>query len=76
VLDQLTLLYVPLRILTDMEVRQGEERVFAMKGSIALSQNPVVEFDYRSNGADSLHIEARDSQGVSWRRNFPIGQGS
>ena len=76
VLDQLTLLYVPLRILTDMEVRQGEERVFAMKGSIALSQNPVVEFDYRSNGADSLHIEARDSQGVSWTRNFPIGQGS
>jgi sulfur-oxidizing protein SoxY len=59
-----------------MEVRQGEERVFAMKGSIALSQNPVVEFDYRSNGADSLHIEARDSQGVSWTRNFPIGQGS
>lgn len=76
VLDQLTLLYVPLRMVTDMEVRQGEERVFAMKGSIALSQNPVVEFDYRSNGAESLHIEARDSAGASWARDFPVGQGS
>ena len=76
VLDQLTLLYVPLRIVTDVEVRQGEERVFALKGSIAMSQNPVVEFDYRSNGAESLHIEARDSSGGAWARDFPIGQGS
>jgi sulfur-oxidizing protein SoxY len=76
VLDQLTLLYVPLRIVTDVEVRQGEERVFALKGSIAMSQNPVVEFDYRSNGAESLHIEARDSAGASWTRDFPVGQGS
>jgi sulfur-oxidizing protein SoxY len=76
VLDQLTLLYVPLRIVTDVEVRQGEERVFALKGSIAMSQNPVVEFDYRSNGAETLHIEARDSSGGAWARDFPVGQGS
>ena len=76
VLDQLTLLYVPLRIVTDVEVRQGEERVFALKGSIAMSQNPVVEFDYRSNGAETLHIEARDSAGAAWARDFPVGQGS
>ncbi len=76
VLDPLTLLYVPLRIVTDMEVRQGEERVFALKGSIAMAQNPVVEFDYRANGAETLHIEARDSAGAAWTRDFPVGQGS
>jgi sulfur-oxidizing protein SoxY len=70
------LLYVPLRIITGVEVRQGEERVFAMQGSIALSQDPIVEFDYRSNGAQSLHIEATDSAGASWSRDFPVGQGS
>jgi sulfur-oxidizing protein SoxY len=76
VLDQLTLLYVPLRIITDMEVRQGDERVFAMKGSIAMAQDPAVEFDYRANGAETLHIEARDSEGAVWVRDFPVGQGS
>jgi sulfur-oxidizing protein SoxY len=76
VLDQLTLLYVPLRIVTDMEVTQGEERVFAMKGSITLSQDPVVDFDYRVNGAESMHVRVRDSDGASWERTFPIGQGS
>ena len=76
VLDQLTLFYVPLRIITDMEVTQGDERVLAMKGSITLSQNPVVDFDYRVNGAETMHVLVRDSDGASWERSFPIGQGS
>ena len=76
VLDQLTLLYVPLRIVTDVEVVQGDERVFAMKGSITLSQDPVVDFDYRVNGAETMHVRVRDSDGASWEQSFPIGQGS
>jgi len=76
VLDQLTLLYVPLRILTELEVKQGEERVFTMKGSMTMAQDPVVDFDYRTNGAGALHIEARDSDGAAWSRDFPVGQGS
>ncbi|MEI9902081.1 MAG: thiosulfate oxidation carrier protein SoxY [Hyphomicrobium sp.] len=76
VLDQLTLLYVPLRIITELEVMQGEERVFAMKGSMTMAQDPVIDFDYRSKRATALHIEARDSGGASWARDFPIGQGS
>jgi sulfur-oxidizing protein SoxY len=76
VLDQLTLLYVPLRIVTDVEVVQGDERVFAMKGSITLSQDPVVDFDYRVNGAETMHVRVRDSDGAAWEQSFPIGQGS
>jgi sulfur-oxidizing protein SoxY len=76
VLDQLTLLYVPLRIITDLEVRQGDERVFAMKGSMTLSQNPEIDFDYRVNGADKMNVVAKDSDGASWQQSFPIGQGS
>ena len=76
VLDQLTLLYVPLRIITDMEVLRGDERVLAMKGSMTMSQNPVVDFDYRVNGAETMHVLVRDSSGASWDRSFPIGQGS
>jgi sulfur-oxidizing protein SoxY len=76
VLDQLTLLYVPLRIITDMEVLQGTERVFSMRGSITLSQDPAIGFDYRVNGADKMHVLVKDSAGAAWERSFPIGQGS
>jgi len=76
VLDQLTLLYIPLRIVTDLEVLQGDERVLAMKGSMTLSQNPVLDFDYRLNGAETLQVLVRDSDGASWEKTFPIGQGS
>lgn len=76
VLDQLTLLYVPLHIVTDMEVRQGDERVFSMRGSISISQDPTIEFDYRANGAQTMHVMVKDSEGGSWQHSFPIGQGS
>ncbi len=76
VLDQITLLYVPLRIVTDIEVNQGGERVFAMKGSMTLSQNPAIDFDFRRNGSSKLDIVMRDSDGANWQKTFPIGQGS
>lgn len=76
VLDQLTLLYVPLRIVTDLEVKQGDEPVFTMHGSMTMSQNPEVDFDYRVNGSDKMNVSAKDSDGASWAQSFPIGQGS
>jgi sulfur-oxidizing protein SoxY len=76
VLDQLTLLYIPLRIVTDLEVIQGDEHVLAMKGSMTLSQNPVLDFDYRVNGAETMRVLVRDSDGATWQQSFPIGQGS
>ena len=76
VLDQITLLYIPLRIISNLEVRQGDEQVFTMRGSITMSQDPLIEFDYRVNGADKMHVTVRDTDGASWQKSFPIGQGS
>lgn len=76
VLDQITLLYVPLRIVSEMEVRQGKERVFSMRGSMTLSQDPEIEFDYRVNGSESMQVTVTDTNGASWQESFPIGQGS
>lgn len=76
VLDQITLLYIPLRIVSEMEVRQGEERVFAMRGSMTLSQDPQVGFDYRVNGAQKMQVFVKDTDGASWQREFLINQGS
>lgn len=76
VLDQQTLLYIPLKILSHVAVKAGDEPVVDVTGSMTLAQNPTFEFDYRVNGADKLVVEAHDSDGGSWTQTFPIGQGS
>lgn len=73
VLDQMTLLYVPLLMVDHIEARQGDEMVFEMEGSITLNQNPKVEFDYVTNGAEEMTISARDTSGAKWEQKFPIG---
>ncbi len=73
VLDQITLLYVPLLMVDRIEARQGDELVFEMTGSITLAQNPQVEFDYVTNGAEEMTVVARDTSGATWQRQFPIG---
>jgi sulfur-oxidizing protein SoxY len=44
-----------------------------MTGSITLAQNPRVEFDYVTNGAEEMTVIARDTSGATWQRQFPIG---
>ena len=73
VLDQITLHYVPLRMVSRIEARQGEALVFEMTGSITLAQNPVVEFDYVTGSATELVVTAEDTDGAAWMRRFPIG---
>lgn len=76
VLDQQTLLYVPLKMLSHVSVKLGDEPVVDIAGSITLAQNPSFEFDYRVNGAEKIVVEAEDSDGARWSQSFPIGQGS
>lgn len=76
VLDQQTLLYVPLLMVSRLQVREGNETVMEMDGSITLAQNPQIEFDYKINGSDKLTVQLQDSGGGNWEKSFPIGQGS
>lgn len=76
VLDQITLLYTPLRMVSEISVTQGNEPVFRMEGSIALAQNPSVDFDFKSNGAEKLEVSAKDTDGGTWARAFPVGPSS
>lgn len=76
VLDQLTLLYTPLKIVDRLEVRQGDERVFEMEGSMTVSQDPSIDFDYEVNGAEEMKVRLQDSDGAVWQNTFPLGNGS
>ena len=57
-------------------IRQGEETVFAMEGSIALNENPTIEFDYRRNGSTHMTITARDTDAAAYEHTFPLGPNS
>ena len=76
VLDQMTLLYVPLMMVNKIEAWHGHEMVFEMEGSITMSQNPSVEFDFLTNGAETLTFKAKDTDGKEWKKTLPIGAGS
>ena len=76
VLDQITLLYTPLKMVEHISVRQGDDPVFDMEGSIALNENPSIEFDYARNGASQMTVTATDTDHTVFEKSFPLGPNS
>ncbi len=72
VMDQQTLLYTPMKMVSEINVRHGQDLIFSAEGSIALSQNPVVEFDFKRSGAAEIDVTMKDTDGGTWSRKFPI----
>jgi sulfur-oxidizing protein SoxY len=61
-MNQITRHYIPAKFVEHIVVTQGGELVFEMEGGISLSEDPVIGFDYKSNGAD-LRVRAKDTDG-------------
>ncbi len=74
-MNQITLLYIPARYIDHIEISQGDVKVVDITGSISLSENPVVEFDYRMGGSGPFNINVSDSYGTKWQRSFEMLQG-
>jgi sulfur-oxidizing protein SoxY len=75
-MNQITMLYIPLRFISAVEVRQGDHKLFDLDGSMSLSENPRIWFDYRVNGAGHIAVVARDTNNSVWEQEFPLGSGS
>jgi sulfur-oxidizing protein SoxY len=75
-MNQITMLYLPARFITAIEVRQGDQHLFDLEGSITLSENPRIAFDYQVNGAEVIRVRAQDSSNSLWEQDFAIGSGS
>lgn len=73
VMDQITLLYTPMKMISEVSVRQGGEVLFTAEGSIGLSQNPVIDFDFKRGGSDHIDVTMKDTDGGSWTKSFPVG---
>jgi len=75
-MNQVTMLYIPLRYVDTVEVREGADTLFDLTGSMTLSENPHIEFDYRPNGANSLKVMVKDTSKSVWQGEFAVGSGS
>lgn len=75
-MDQQTLLYIPLRMISALEVRQGDVKLFDMTGSITIAENPYFEFPVSLTGNHQLNVVLKDSDGTEWSRALPIRAGS
>lgn len=76
VLDQITLLYTPLKMVQALSVRRGDELVLEMDGSIGLNENPLIEFDFPRRGAARMTVVATDTDGARFEHTFPLGPSS
>ena len=70
--NQITLLYLPMRAVSDVEVKAGGEPLFQMEGSISLSEDPRIDFSYQLNGASRLKAHMEDTSGAVFDKEFEI----
>jgi sulfur-oxidizing protein SoxY len=61
-MDQITRLYIPAKFVDRIEVKQGDDLVFAMEGGISLSEDPAIQFSYEPTAGD-IHVDAGDTDG-------------
>ena len=70
--NQITLLYLPMRAVSAVEVKEGSEPLFQMEGSISLSEDPRIDFSYQLNGASHLKAHMEDTSGAAFDKEFAI----
>ena len=73
-MDQVTRLYVPAHFVTKVRIWQGDDLLLAIEGGISLSENPAFRFDYRPNSASSFRAEMDDSEGKSFKQEWPAAR--
>jgi sulfur-oxidizing protein SoxY len=73
-MDQLTRLYVPAHFVNSIRIWQGDDLLLAIEGGISISENPAFRFDYRPNGAGGFRAEIKDSEGRSFRQEWPAAR--
>lgn len=70
--DQVSLLYIPLFIVRQLRVWQGDQLVLEMDGGISISENPNIRFSYVPNGASTFRAEAQDTEGHVFKDEWPV----
>jgi sulfur-oxidizing protein SoxY len=70
--DQVTLLNIPAHFIDVLEVRQGDDLLFKVEAGISISEDPVFQFRFTDNGADTVTVHAEDTDGNVFDQSFPL----
>ena len=70
--DPVSLLYIPLFIIRDLRVWQGDQLALEMDGGISISEDPNIRFSYMPNGAANFRAEATDTEGHVYKGEWPV----
>ncbi len=73
-MDQVTRLYVPAHFVSKVRIWQGDDLLLTIESGISISENPAFRFDYRPNGAGSFRAEMEDSEGKSFKQEWPAAR--
>jgi sulfur-oxidizing protein SoxY len=73
-MDQVTRLYVPAHFVNSVCIWQGDDLLLGIQGGISISENPAFRFDYRPNGAGNFRAEMDDSEGQSFKQEWPAAR--
>lgn len=68
--NQVTNLFIPAFFVHELEVFQGDERLWRMEGGISISEDPVFRFSYTPNGSDTIRVRAVDTDGNVYEQSF------
>jgi sulfur-oxidizing protein SoxY len=69
--DQISHLYIPLFIVRELRLWQGDQLLLEMQGGISISEDPNFRFSYRPNGAATFRAEAIDTEGHVFKDEWP-----
>jgi sulfur-oxidizing protein SoxY len=69
--DQISHLYIPLFIVRELRLWQGDQLLLEMQGGISISEDPNFRFSYRPNGAATFRAEAIDTEGHVFKHEWP-----
>lgn len=71
-MDPATHLYIPARYVDSLKITQGDDLLFTITGGISISEDPNFRFDYLANGTNILHVEASDTTGKKFGKDWPL----
>ena len=69
--DQVTLYWIPAHFIDRLEVYQGDDLLFTLRGGISISENPVFRFRYTDNGAPGFRVHVEDTEGNVFEQTLP-----
>ena len=71
-MDQVTRLYIPAFFIQSLNVWQGDDLLFAMEGSISISEDPSIRFTYLPSDATTFRVEAADTKDQVFKGAWPV----